>query len=134
LWFIIFGVLSLGLIGFSIYTRNLMTIITFVLISVIALFFALQRPQLVTFKLTSTGISANRIFYPYRNIKKFWIVYGSQAKALHFETIAYLNSQVSLELGKQDPLEVRQFLKKYLPEDLDKEEPFADILARRLKF
>ena len=134
IWFISFGLLSALLIFYGFWSGNLLTGATFLVICFSIFFLGLQRPQTVTHKLSSTGISANRIFYPYRNIKKFWIIYKRHNKTLNFETVAYLNNQVSFQLGDQDPVEIKQFLKKYLPEDLDKEESLMDIFAHRIKF
>jgi hypothetical protein len=133
-WFICFGILSASLILYGFYSGNLLTVATFLIISIIALFFALQNPQPVTCQLKSTGIVVNRTFYPYRNIRKFWIIYGPQNKTLNFETVAYLNSLISLQLGKQDPLAVKEYLKQYLQEDLDQQETLTDIIGRKLKF
>ena len=54
-------------------------------------------------------------------------------KTLYFETSAYLNNKISLELNEQDPVAVKLFLSQYLIEDLERDESVSDALARRLK-
>ncbi len=134
LWYICFFVISAGLIVYALYIHNILTLITFALLSFATFLFSHQNPEDITYELTSTGIISGQIMYPYRNIKNFWIIYTPENRTLNFETTAYLNNQVSIELGKQDPVQIKQFLKTYLPEDLDKEESFTDILARKIKF
>jgi hypothetical protein len=103
-----------------------LTLLTFVLLIVVALIFSHQKPQEIQYQLTSTGIVIGQLAYPYRNIKKFWMIYTPENKTVNFETVAYLNNHISMELGRQDPVAIKQFLKNYLQEDLDKEESFTE--------
>ena len=57
----------------------------------------------------------------------------SEIKTLNFETTAYLNNQISFQLGSQNPIELKLFLSQYLPEDLDRTESLTETLARSLK-
>ena len=96
--------------------------------------FSGQSARTITYKVTKTGITSGNSVYGYKTIKKFWILYNPPAiKTLNLETTAYLNNIVSMELGRQDPVELKLYLSQYLPEDLDREESLSDILARNLK-
>ncbi len=109
-------------------------VVTFVVIIFSVLLFTSQQPKTLIFKASKTGIVSGGIVYPYKTVKTFWIIYNPPTvKTLNFETSAYLNSQISLELGSQDPVELKLFLNQYIPEDLDREESFTDTLARNLK-
>ena len=133
-WYLGFGLVSLGLIIFAIVSHSIITLITFVLMIAIVLVMSMQSPKLTAYHLTSTGISAGTVSYPYKIIKSFWITYDPpHVKTLNFETTAYLNNKVSVELGNQDPVAVKLFLSQYLIEDLDREESLSESLARRLK-
>ena len=134
LWYVGYLVVGGVLVGYAIYTRSILTVATFVVISIVAFVFAHQNPKTVTHELSQTGIRVGNSFYPYRNIRKFWIVYTRENKTLNLETTAYLNSQVSLQLGTEDPLPIREYLKAYISEDLDQEETLIDILARKIRF
>jgi hypothetical protein len=134
-WYVIAGLIAFGLIGFAIYSRSLMTLITFALIIILGVSAVFRRPKKLIHRITSLDISVGQIIYPYKNVKKFWIIYQPpEVKTLNLETTAYLNSLVTLQLGDQDPVEVKVMLQKYLPEDLDREESLNEILARRAKF
>ena len=134
LWYLIFGLIALGLIAYAAYTRDLIILITFGVIIVAAYFYSRQKPGLIRYELSTTGVHINQMFYPYRNIRKFWVFYTPENKSLNFETTAYLNNRISLELGKQDPVQIRTFLKSYLQEDLNIEESFMEVISRKIKF
>jgi hypothetical protein len=134
LWYVVFVLITLALIAYGIYIRNVISVITFVLLSIVTFFMSRQKPREITYMLSSTGITIGESNFPYRSIKKFWIIYTPENKTANFETTAYLNNQITMQLGSQDPLIVKQFLKAYLSEDLDKEESVTDVLARKFKF
>lgn len=133
-WYLMLGIVSLGLIGFGIYNHSILTVLTFILIILVVLILSAQRPRLLTYKASQTGISVGNTHYPYKIIKTFWIVYDPpQTKTLNFETTAYLNNRVSLQLADQNPVELKLFLSEYLPEDLDHEDSITETLAKNLK-
>ena len=133
-WYLGFALISLGLLAFAFYTHSIMTFLTFVLLIIVTLIFSSMPSKEMTYKITKTGIGAGSIIYPYKVIKKFWIIYNPpQVKTLNFETTAYINNQISLQLGRQDPVQIKLILSKYLHEDLDQEESLTETLARKLK-
>lgn len=133
-WYFFLILVGVALLAYAIYSRSLLTGITFVLIILVILVLSTQKPREITYKITKTGITAGTRSYPFKVIKKFWIFYDPpHTKTLNLETSAYLNNRVVIQLDKQDPVMVKMVLSKYLKEDLDKEESFSDKLARNLK-
>ncbi|MBX4191519.1 MAG: hypothetical protein KW804_01835 [Candidatus Doudnabacteria bacterium] len=133
-WYVGFTIVSLGLLGFAYYSRSLTAAITFVLIIVVLLILSIQPSQEITYKITKTGIIVGNVVYPFKVIKKFWVLYNPpEVKTLNFETTAYLNNRVIVQLGKQDPIQVKLLLGNYLIEDIDMEESMSEGLARKLK-
>ncbi|HEX5430287.1 MAG TPA: hypothetical protein VFX17_04420 [Patescibacteria group bacterium] len=133
-WYAAFFIISAALIGYSVYLHETLTVITFSVLAVAVFIFSHQRPRQIQYSLTPVGVNMGRTQMPFRNIKKFWIIYTDQNKTVNFETTSYLNSVLTLELGRQDPLPVKIFLKSYLPEDLQKEESFTEVISRKIKF
>jgi hypothetical protein len=133
-WYIGFAVIAIALIAYAIFTHNLLTTLTFIVLAAVWLIYSLQTPRIAEHELSPAGIRINRSLFPYKNIKKFWIIYSNENKTLNFETTAYLNNRISLQLGNQNPTAIKQFLKTYLPEDLNMEESLTDVLARKIKF
>lgn len=133
-WYIGFGIVALGLMVFAIFSKSIITIITFVLLILVSFFFFTQKPKKLTHRITYDGVQVGTQFYPYKNVKFFWIVYEPPyIKTLNFETTASLNKDLVLELEDQDPISVKLMLGSYLPEDLDREESVTDAISRRLK-
>jgi hypothetical protein len=133
-WYMVFLIISLGLIAYAVYTQSIITGITFLLIIVVVLVLSSRGHELTTYQINKTGVSVGNISYPYKIIKKFWIYYNPpEVKTVNLETSAYLNNRVILQLGKQDPVAVKLLLSKFIPEDLDKQESLSETMARRLK-
>jgi hypothetical protein len=134
-WHLAFIILATGLIGYAVYTKSILTVITFALIAIVGWFFANRQPRIIRYELNSQGLVFNQQILPYKNIKKFWIIYSpGQIKTLNFETTAVLHRMHSLELGSADPMMIKIFLQQYISEDLDREESLTDVITRKAKF
>ena len=94
-----------------------------------------QEPSKINFSIDHDGLHLGDKFYKYKDIAKFWIIYQPpHVKNLYFEFKASIRPKLSIPLQKQDPLEVKSFLRQYLEEDLDQEnESFTDVLSRIFK-
>lgn len=135
LWFLIVSITGVALAIYFLFQKDFLTAVLFVLLLVVVLFFARSPAKTLRIHLGYNGIKINNLQLPYQQVKSFWIVYEPpEVKTLNFETSAYLNRFVTLQLSEQDPIYIRSFLLQYLPEDLDKGELFADKLSRNLKF
>ena len=135
LWFMALAVIIAALVVFGIYTNSWTTIVVFSLLGIMAFIHSSKRPQTIAVRLDGTGIHLNDVSYNYAIIKKYWIIYSpAEVKVLYLETTSYLDHTVKIELGNQDPRPVKDFLKQYLEEDLDGEERFVDVVARKIKF
>ena len=123
------------LIVFAAFSKSIMTVITFVLLILLSYAFAVKPPKSLRHSIGQVGIKVGNVAYPYKNIKTFWVVYNPpDVKTLNFETTAYLNNPVSVELGDQDPVEVKMLLKNFLVEDLEREESLSEVIARKARF
>jgi hypothetical protein len=135
LWFVGLGIITALLVLFGIYTKSWTTAIMFGLFGFGSLIYSSQRAKTVTITLSGTGVQIDNKNFDYRNIRKFWIVYHPPVvKCLYLETNAYINHLIKIELIDQDPRAIREFLAKYLEEDLDGEESIVDVVARKVKF
>ncbi|MDP3993805.1 MAG: hypothetical protein U1C57_00770 [Candidatus Doudnabacteria bacterium] len=134
-WFIFLFLAGAGLTLYFLLQKDFLTSILFALLFIIIYFFSKAKPRTLHITLDRQGIKINNNRLPYSQIKKFWIVYDPpEVKILNFETLAYLNRYLTLQLESQDPVNIRQFLLSYLPEDLDGGEQFSDKLSRKLRF
>lgn len=134
-WFTTLFVAGFGLSLYFLLRRDFLAGLLFILLVIIIFYFARTKPKLLEIEIQSKGIKLGDLDLSWQQIKSFWIVYEPPAvKTLNFETTAYLNRFLTVQLGEADPVQVREFLLEYLPEDLDKNESLSDKLARRLKF
>ena len=90
---------------------------------------------MVSFKITEDGIAINGKLYEYKVIKNFYIIYEPpEVKTLYFEPKSLLSPRIPIALEDQNPVEIRQILRQYLTEDIDREdEPVSDQTSRLLK-
>src|SRR5882724_5613908 len=134
-WYISMGVIALVVLGYAIWTRDFIMFATLGCLFVAAYFFTKREPREITVSLSGKGVTINRVLYPYQQMKAFWIHYAPpDIKTVNFETVNYVNRDISIQLEDQNPNSIRDFLLQYLPEDLDREEPYTEKLLRRLKF
>ncbi|MFB6182090.1 MAG: hypothetical protein ABEJ24_04315 [Candidatus Magasanikbacteria bacterium] len=134
-WIIISSLLGLGLVIFAVWSQNFLFALIIMLLGIIIFLQHNQEPAQIPFAITELGIVVGNKFYPYGELDAFFIVYEPpKIKKLYFETESKIKPLVHIPLKEQNPVEVRETLKGYIPEDLDREEePLSDFLAREWK-
>ncbi len=134
-WYIGFAVIAGFLIVYGIFRGGIISLITFLVILTATYIYAHRKPKTITHQLTEDGVIIDQAFFPYKALKLFWFAYNPpEVKTVNFETTFYLNRELRLELGEQNPLEVRDFLSRFLMEDFDRQESISDIIIRKSKF
>lgn len=91
---------------------------------------------MVTIKLGPEGIQIGRRFYDYDEIKQFCVLYKPKQsiKNLYLEFNNKMLPRLSIPLRRQDPLNVRNYLVRYLNEDLERiAPPLSEELTKLLK-
>lgn len=96
-----------------------------------------HEPIMVDFKIGPDGINIGKKFYDYDTIKHFSIIYkpNFNIKHLYLEfNNSFTRPRLSINLYDQDPITVRNYLLRYLDEDLERSEPpISEQLTRLLK-
>ena len=95
-----------------------------------------REPQMVTIKLDPDGIQIGNNFYDYDRIKKFCVLYRPRqsVKNLYLEFTNKVMPRLAIPLRRQDPLSVRNYLVKYLDEDLERiAPPLSEQLTKLFK-
>jgi|SRR3989344_2442267 len=134
-WYVLLGIAGAALVAFFLFKRDFLTSMMFVLLFLMAFFFSRAKPRQIHITLGPRGVKLNESLMTYQQIKTFWLVYEPpDIKTLNFETSAYLNRFLSLQMQDQDPVEIRDFLLDYLLEDLDRQERISDKISRTLRF
>lgn len=134
-WYII---ASFVVAGFMIYAILSQTYLFAVIIAISAFVFLVRmqrKPQLVTFTITEDGLEVHETFYPYKDLKSFWIIYEPpEVKKVYFEFKSGIRPMLAIPLESQNPVAIRETLLSYIEEDTKREEElFSDVLQRKLK-
>ncbi len=147
-WYIIAGVLVFLAIFFSFFAISDWRLVflgsnsnfLFALIIVIALAIMLinegQEPMILNFSLTPEGVEIGKRFYDYDDFEHFYVIYKPRqsVKHLYLEFKNSIRPRLSVPLRRMDALTVRNFLLKYLNEDLERtDQPLSEQLTRILR-
>lgn len=133
-WYITLIALAILIVGFFFLQNDPFAAITTALLALIAIFFARQKPETVKIELDNKGIKFGTVFFPYKQLKYFWVVNNQNHKTVNFRAATYINNTIILELERQNPDEVHEFLKQHLPEHTETNETAIQRISHRLKF
>ncbi|MFC1599425.1 hypothetical protein ACFL3T_00165 [Patescibacteria group bacterium] len=133
-WFIVAAILVLALIVYGFFISNWTMIVAIVVIAALYIWLHGQSPKHVKILISRTGIKFGEKEIPYQNITNFWILYHPpHIKTLNIKSNSRFYPDLSIELGDQDPAELRTFLCAHVREFEGREEHFSDTLVRILK-
>ena len=124
----------LVIIFFVLVEKDIFAAVCLGLIAVLVILFSRQTPQRVDIELNSKGVRFDKLFYPYQQLKYFWIVETEHHKTINFHNSALVNNIVILELEDQDPEDARQYLLQYLQEHYETEPTPVQKITHRFKF
>jgi hypothetical protein len=134
LWFILAAILAIAFIVYAALVGNWTLVIAIIVIAALYIWLHGQTPQHVKILVSRTGIKFGKREIPYQNIKNFWIIYHPpHVKTLNIKSSSKLYPDLTIELGDQDPAELRTFLCAHVREDEGKIEHLNDTLIRILK-
>ncbi|TSC90634.1 MAG: Uncharacterized protein G01um10142_338 [Parcubacteria group bacterium Gr01-1014_2] len=111
---------------------SILTAVTFFILAFVTSMHFWRETQDHKYKIYPHGILVSDKFYHYHDLDSFWIHYHPQGyHELSLCTGRLLNHYIKIPLRGQDPLEVREALSMYLPEERH-EEGIEDWLRRKL--
>ncbi len=135
-WYIIAGIFILLILAFAYYDKNPLFAIIIILVMLTFAISEYRGADTHVFAITQDGLLVEQAFYPYADIKNFFLIYQPpRVKMLYFDPKSIARPLIGIPLGDQDPNAVRKILATFIPEDLDQEdEPMSDFLGRLFKF
>ncbi|MFA6215365.1 MAG: DUF5673 domain-containing protein [Patescibacteria group bacterium] len=119
---------------YSVFAANfLFGLITIIAALIVMLFH--RSENTVDFEITEDGIAVGKSFYEYKKIKNFYIFYEPpEIKTLYFEPKNIFSPRIPISLENENPVKIREVLRQYLEEDLEREhEPVSDQTSRMFK-
>jgi hypothetical protein len=135
-WYLIAGFVAGAMLILAILTMNYLFAVIIILTAIVYIYNHGQAPLKVRFSVTDEGVRYGSRFYDFDDLKDFSIVYKPKLgiNNLYFEVQGFFQQRLSIPLGPENPLPIRQKLLQYLPEDKDRTEiPLSEALARMLR-
>ena len=134
-WYAVMAIIGVAMIIYSVVSANYLFTLIVVLVGIVTFLHDSQEPRDVPFAIMERGILLGKKFYLFSELKNFWILYDPPyLKQLYFELDNMLKHRLYVPLMDYDPRPIREYLAKYLEEDLEQdEEPMIDRLTRMIK-
>lgn len=131
---ILAGIIAAGFLAGSLIIKNYLLAAIIFLSYAILYIYAVKKPRLINFAVTTRGIKVNNRLYEFDELRSFWIFYSPpHQKELSLESKKIIMPFIKIPIADTNPAELRRQLIKYLPE-VKQEESLTDILARRLGY
>ncbi len=119
---------------FIIFQRDIFAAVSLGLIAILIALFSKHTPNKINIELNSKGVKFGQLFYPYKQLKYFWVVHNEHHQTINFHTSALVNNILILELEEQDPEITRIYLLQFLPEHKETEPTVVQKIMHRFKF
>jgi len=134
-WYGIGALIGAACIVYAVATANFLFAVIILMIGVITLVNTFQEPERVDVVVTTTGVIVGGMYYQYRSIKDFALVYDPpRVKTLYLAFQSAWQPMVAIPLEDTDPNEVREALLPYCVENLERsDERLTDMLRRMYK-
>ena len=134
-WYFWLTIIFMLLLIYSFFTVNFLFAIIIIMAAIVFYMNYRRAPDLITFKITEDGVESDGRFFPYEDIKNFFIIYRPpEITYLFIELKSIFKPRLHIPLMNQNPLQIRRFLAEHAKEDLEKEdEPLSNYLTRILK-
>ena len=134
LWYAVMGAAFVGLMVYAIATRNFL-FAGILLLAAIVTAVQSRQDRSVEVRIADDGVRLAGRHYPWDALERFHLIYQPPVvKSLYLHTRRLMGTRVAVPLQDQNPVELRRFLLRYLPEDTTQEhEPLSDQILRLLK-
>jgi hypothetical protein len=135
-WYIGGTALGAIFIIYAIFTSNFLFAVIIIIGALVLIMNDGREPHKVKFSITDEGLIIGKKFIDFDELKNFSVVYKPRqnVKNLYFEFKNSLKYRLSIPLQDMNPLPIREYLLKYLTEDLERtDQPLSEGLAKLFK-
>ena len=133
-WYLFMTLVAVFLVAYSIWVSNFLFAFIILLSCILLILAGSQKPEVVLIQIGDHGVVWDGKLYPFQEIDQFAIVYQPPTKVLYLNLKSSFRPQLRIPLEDQDPVTLRNHLKRYVYEDLDlQDENLSDILGRLLR-
>lgn len=131
-WYVGISVVGLLLLTFAIFNRNPLFAFIIVIAWALIFFRATQKPRLLTANVTEDGLQVGKDFFAYDDLAAFWIIFKPPAKTLYLRFKSALRPILGISFEDTNPNKLRAELRRFLQEDLSREDESASDAYGRL--
>jgi hypothetical protein len=134
-WYIWMGLAVVALTAYAVITSNFLFAFIVLLTAIILVLAGNESPHAALVQLGHNGIVIDGKLYMFDQFHDFAIIYHPpDTKVLYLEPKNIARARLRISLEEEDPVAIREHLKRYLDEDLDlRNEHWSDIFGRFLK-
>jgi hypothetical protein len=134
-WYLFMSLVALGFVAYAVWTTNYLFAFIVLIGAILLVLVGNEKPKRILIQIGQNGVVVNGEFMSFDDLRHFAIVYQPpRVKVLYLYPRGLPFRRHRIYLGEQNPVEIRQFLRQYLEEDLDlRDEHFSDILGKLLK-
>ncbi|MSU76171.1 hypothetical protein EXS54_01720 [Patescibacteria group bacterium] len=129
-WYILVGIVGAVLTVGALVIQQWLTAVVFALATYVVMRHAGDKPRTITYSISRLGIQVGDKFYPYNDLKQYWIVYNPPIRTLSFQLTSRFKPLIKMNIGEVDPDAIREALKEHLPELPKQGEDFIDKFSR----
>lgn len=134
-WYVAFFLVVLAIAGVAFWSKNYTFIAVIILATFVLILRFRKQPIDIKIDITEKGVVVGGRAYEWSELKEFWIVYKPpQVKQLYLNFKRPIRPEMNIGLVNQNPLKVREILREYILENIEREEePASEILSRYFK-
>ncbi len=134
-WYLVVSLIALASVLYGVLAHNYLFALIILICAVILILAGNQEPQKVLVQIGHNGVVVNGEFVEYDKFDHFAIIYHPPlTKVLYLERKLSFKPRIKLYLEDEDPIAIRNHLKRYVPENLElREEHISDIVGRLLR-
>lgn len=135
LWYAVMGLAGLALLLYAVITANFLFALIIIMFALVLYVSSLGEPRPVNMSITEDGVEIGQMFYPFREIDRFWFYYEPpEVKSLYLEFKNLIQPRLTVHLMDQNPNAVRGILSQFLKEDVSRtDEPLSEMIGRMFK-
>lgn len=129
-WYIGVFIFFFAMVAYALFEDNLLMGILFILFGLAIYLFEKKQPRTFNFQVTPDGVIVHTHLYEFDSLDSFWIFYEpSGKKTLSLKSKKKYLPFIHIPIGQTNPVELRQVLLDYLPEE-KQEEGLLDAIER----
>ncbi|MBU1092280.1 hypothetical protein KJ836_01220, partial [Patescibacteria group bacterium] len=132
-WYMVFSLILAVLIGYGIYSKQWILLLSMIVVGGLLLFSNRIRPRQMTYQINSAGLNINDKLYPFEQLKNYWFYTKDGKTYLNFVSTSKFMPAITVRIGQDIQDAVQAVLSNILPMSDHNDEDWIDKINRWLK-